>query len=164
MLTTRQNPSTHKLLIFLPWEKRLERPLLSTNHENFTQRKQGEITTEKEGRQSNLNYHKKQGGREGLSLPPPASRILHSRILSLFSPPVLFRLFTIVKCQVLLDDFPLLEPFRTPSSPPLSSPTKKCLTFGLIFSKIIHYLKTYINNFLLTVRFQYLVFFVMVFL
>lgn len=75
MLTTRQNPSTHKLLIFLPWEKTLERPLLSTNHENFTQRKQGEITTEKEGRQSNLNYYKKQGGREGPSLPPPESCI-----------------------------------------------------------------------------------------
>lgn len=56
------------------------------------------------------------------------------------------------------------SPVRTPSSLPLSSPTKKCLTFGLIFSKIIHYLKTYINNFLLTVGFQYLVFFVMVFL
>lgn len=148
MLTTRQNPSTHKLLIFLPWEKRLERPLLSTNHENFTQRKQvGKKKVERAGRSK-----------------PPASRILHSRLLSLFSSPVLFRLFTIVKCQVLLDDFPLLEPFRTPSSPPLSSPTKKCLTFGLVFSKIIHCLKTYINNFLLTVGFQYLVFFVMVFL
>lgn len=73
MLTTMQNPSTHKLLIFLPWEKKIRetfafQKIMKTSPRGDKGKSQ---PRRKEGRQGKLNSHKKEGGLGGPRLPSP---------------------------------------------------------------------------------------------